>query len=291
MHHDIEVLRRFYYQRSLGRVVQRILRDRLAERWPPESCHGMNVAGYGFAAPMLRPYLATARRVTALAPDRARGLQEAAVPVNTPRGAGRRERRMVRATLLLVTCAAMLGGCAAVRSAAAEAEDPRVQLSEGVAALAEQEYLRARGLLEPLMRERPGDALGQQAWLALIALELDARNPNRRLWAAADLAGRLLSGAPAEPWITPVAESYYLLALELGAAEDRAAQGARTEAPGAALPALPRETVPQRVGRVTSERDQARRQAEQLQQQLATRDRELRETRQELERIRRTIRP
>ena len=68
MHHDIEDLRRFYYQRALGRVVQRILRDRLMSRWMPDSCTGMNVAGFGFAAPMLRPYLTTARRVTALMP-------------------------------------------------------------------------------------------------------------------------------------------------------------------------------------------------------------------------------
>jgi hypothetical protein len=43
--------------------------------------------------------------------------------------------------------------------------------------------------------------------------------------------------------------------------------------------------------RLTAERDQARRQAEQVQQQLNTRERELRETRAELERIKRTIRP
>lgn len=68
MHHDIDDLRRFYYQRALGRVVQRVLRDRLTERWNPDSCTGMSIAGYGFAAPMLRPYLTTARRVTALMP-------------------------------------------------------------------------------------------------------------------------------------------------------------------------------------------------------------------------------
>ena len=68
MHHDITDLRRFYYQRALGRVVQRILRNRLCALWPPEGCKGMNVAGYGFAAPMLRPYLPHARRVTALMP-------------------------------------------------------------------------------------------------------------------------------------------------------------------------------------------------------------------------------
>lgn len=68
MHHDIDELRRFYYQRALGRVVQRILRDRLTGRWRPAGTTGMNVVGYGFAAPMLRPYLEHARRVTALMP-------------------------------------------------------------------------------------------------------------------------------------------------------------------------------------------------------------------------------
>lgn len=68
MHHSVQDLRRFYYERPLGRVVQRILRDRLTARWPAQGCQGMNVAGYGFAAPLLRPYLATARRVSALMP-------------------------------------------------------------------------------------------------------------------------------------------------------------------------------------------------------------------------------
>ncbi|TRW95719.1 methyltransferase domain-containing protein [Paracoccus sp. M683] len=68
MHHDIADLQRFYYQRSIGRVVQRVLRDRLLARWPAAQAQGMAVAGFGFAAPMLRPYLTHARRVTALMP-------------------------------------------------------------------------------------------------------------------------------------------------------------------------------------------------------------------------------
>ena len=68
MHHDVADLRSFYYDRALGRVVQRILRERLTTLWPPLRTTGMTVAGYGFAAPLLRPYLAHARRVTALMP-------------------------------------------------------------------------------------------------------------------------------------------------------------------------------------------------------------------------------
>lgn len=68
MHQDVVDLKGFYYSRALGRVVQRILRDRMLEYWPAEQLAGMTVAGYGFAAPLLRPYLARARRVTALMP-------------------------------------------------------------------------------------------------------------------------------------------------------------------------------------------------------------------------------
>ncbi|MDO5621351.1 MAG: hypothetical protein Q4G24_07770 [Paracoccus sp. (in: a-proteobacteria)] len=68
MYQDVIALRRFYYQTALGRMVQRILRDRLTAWWPPESLRQMSVAGFGFAAPMLRPYLEPARRVIALMP-------------------------------------------------------------------------------------------------------------------------------------------------------------------------------------------------------------------------------
>jgi hypothetical protein len=195
--------------------------------------------------------------------------------------------------MLLLLGTVGLSGCAAV--AAIRGDNPRDQLEAGAAAVVAQEYLRARGLLEPLYYDRPLETVGQTALLVLLAAELDNRNPDRRLWAAADMAGRLLAGEPAEPWMVPLGETYYLLAMELGAAEERiaAAESARATAESRArqLPASTQESVPARVGRVTTERDQARRQVDQLQQQLATRERELRETRAELERIKRTIRP
>jgi hypothetical protein len=159
-----------------------------------------------------------------------------------------------------------------------------------------QEYLRARGLLEPLFYEQPDRPLAHQAMLVLVAAELDNRNPDRRLWAAADMAERLLLLDTVDPWQIPLAETFYLLAMELGAAEQRIAQ-AESERDAAeararrSLPATTRESVPAQIGRITSERDQHRRRAEQLETQLAERDRQLRETRQELERVRRTIRP
>jgi hypothetical protein len=201
--------------------------------------------------------------------------------------------------MLIVLSTMGLSGCAAV--GAIRGESPRAQLEAGAAAVEAQEYLRARGLLDPLYYGRPSDPVGQMALLVLIAAELDNRNPERRLWAAADMAGRMLANEATEPWMVPLAETYYLVAMELGAAEERvaaaesaraAAESARASAESARrLPATTQESVPARVGRITSDRDQARRQVEQLQQQLATRDRELRETRAELERIKRTIRP
>lgn len=201
---------------------------------------------------------------------------------------------MTRAALLLLLSMAGATGCAAIASI--RGEDPRVQLAAGAAALEAQEYLRARGLLEPLFYGGPEGLIGQQALLLLLAGELDNRNPSRRLWAAADLATRFLTSEPADPWLVPLAETFYLLSMELGAAEERIARAETAAATAeqrarASLPASTQESVPARLGRVTTERDQARRQLADVQQQLTTRERELRETRAELERIKRTIRP
>lgn len=66
MHLDVLDLRNFYYRTQLGRVAQRGIRDQLVALWPPMV--GQTVAGFGFAVPLLRPYLADARRVIAMMP-------------------------------------------------------------------------------------------------------------------------------------------------------------------------------------------------------------------------------
>ena len=68
MHLDVRDLRNFYYRTALGRAAQRAIRDRVVEIWPPAQCAGMTVAGFGFAVPLLRPWLGTARRVIGLMP-------------------------------------------------------------------------------------------------------------------------------------------------------------------------------------------------------------------------------
>ena len=66
MHLDVLDLRTFYYRTRLGRTAQRAIRDQVLRMWP--DAKGMSVVGFGFAAPLLRPYLATARRVISLMP-------------------------------------------------------------------------------------------------------------------------------------------------------------------------------------------------------------------------------
>ncbi|UOA28097.1 methyltransferase domain-containing protein [Pseudosulfitobacter sp. DSM 107133] len=66
MHLDVQDLRNFYYRSALGRAAQKSLRGRMLELWP--EAKGQTVAGYGFAVPLLRPYLQDARRVMALMP-------------------------------------------------------------------------------------------------------------------------------------------------------------------------------------------------------------------------------
>ncbi|WP_293576140.1 methyltransferase domain-containing protein [Phaeobacter sp.] len=66
MHLDVQDLRNFYYRSTLGRSVQASIRGRLLDIWPEAA--GQAVAGFGFAAPLLRPYLPDARRVIALMP-------------------------------------------------------------------------------------------------------------------------------------------------------------------------------------------------------------------------------
>ncbi|SFR58415.1 class I SAM-dependent methyltransferase [Litoreibacter janthinus] len=66
MHLDVQDLKKFYYRTGLGRVAQRAVRDQVRDFWPDTK--GQTVVGYGFAAPLLRPFIGEARRVIALMP-------------------------------------------------------------------------------------------------------------------------------------------------------------------------------------------------------------------------------
>jgi SAM-dependent methyltransferase len=66
MHLDVQDLRNFYYRSALGRAAQGVVRDQLRRMWPDVT--GQTVVGFGFAVPLLRPFLAEARRVIGLMP-------------------------------------------------------------------------------------------------------------------------------------------------------------------------------------------------------------------------------
>ncbi len=66
MHLDVKDLRNFYYRSALGRAAQRVVRENVLGFWP--EAKGQTVAGFGFAVPLLRPYLQNARRVIGLMP-------------------------------------------------------------------------------------------------------------------------------------------------------------------------------------------------------------------------------
>jgi SAM-dependent methyltransferase len=66
MHLDVHDLRNFYYRSTLGRAAQKSVRDALLGLWP--EAQGQTVLGFGFAVPLLRPYLRDSRRVIGLMP-------------------------------------------------------------------------------------------------------------------------------------------------------------------------------------------------------------------------------
>ncbi|QBX99680.1 methyltransferase domain-containing protein [Rhodophyticola sp. CCM32] len=66
MHLDVLDLRQFYYRTRLGRIAQKAVRDQMLTFWPDGK--GLTMAGFGFAVPLLRPYLPDARRVIGLMP-------------------------------------------------------------------------------------------------------------------------------------------------------------------------------------------------------------------------------
>jgi peptidoglycan hydrolase CwlO-like protein len=191
---------------------------------------------------------------------------------------------------LILGLTAVLSSCA-VLSGVGE-PDAEAELDRGLTALRAREYDDARRILEPVYQSSWQQPVGQEALLALAAMELDPRNPERRLWAGADLAGRLLSIPQASAADVPVAETLYLLAVELGAAEERIARAdsvTQAAEDRSRRPTSSVLSVPARMAKLQSERDGLSRRNEQLQATLKTRDKELADAKQELERIKKTL--
>ncbi len=68
MHLDARDLKKFYLRTGLGRAARGFIRAAVQDLWPSDGLKGQTVVGFGFATPLLRPYLEPARRVIALMP-------------------------------------------------------------------------------------------------------------------------------------------------------------------------------------------------------------------------------
>ena len=202
-----------------------------------------------------------------------------------------RFRALATGALVLV-----IPACATVGSLLEDRADER--FARGMTALRAGDYVTANSELGFVAERYGSENIGQQALLIVSALEMDPRNPKRRLALGSELAAAYLRVEEAPAWTAPLAETLYLLALELGAAEERVAQAeaekAQAERKAAEtnnLPRLPQtsSTVPTRLREVREERDRMGKRVEQLEAQLADRENKLAEKEKELERIRKTL--
>ena len=190
---------------------------------------------------------------------------------------------MKRGSIWALALAGLLTGCAALQGALGSRGGDR--LEEALAALARGDYPSAQEGLSWVAQHDVDDDHRREALLALAALELDPRNPARRIAVGTDVAASYLSLQETDAWTIPVAQTMYLLGLELGAAEERVEKAERAaERAAARLPSLPGPSVSARMRNVEQERDR-------LKARVETLEKELSEKNQELERIRKTIRP
>ena len=182
-----------------------------------------------------------------------------------------------------VAIASLLLGCATLKAPLETRGEKRFE--DGLSALGRGDYRVAHEHLAWVAQHYGHESYGQQALLTLAAMEMDPRNPTRRITVGTDVAAGYLRLPEKAPWTQPVAQTLYLLGLELGAAEERAERAERqAERTPAKLPNLPGPTVTSKLRSVEQERDKLARRVDALEKQLAEKE-------QELERIKKTIRP
>ncbi len=190
---------------------------------------------------------------------------------------------MKRRSIWAVAFAGLLLGCATLKGPLESRGEKR--LEEALEALARGDYRTAHEGLSWVAEHDADDRHGQQAVLTLAALEMDPRNPARRIAVGADVAATYLRMSETPAWTLPVAQTFYLLGLELGSAEDRVERAEReAERAAARLPALPGPSVAARIRAIEQERDRLAKRVTDLEKQLS-------EQEQELQRIKKTIRP
>ena len=167
--------------------------------------------------------------------------------------------------------------------------DPERRFEQALADLSTGNLARAQEHLHSVATNHARERIGRKALLVLVAAELDPRNPERRLWAAADMSARLLSPTGEPEWAEPIAETLYLLSLELGANEERIARAEAARDSAEALPKLPGPSFVAQMDALRAQRDSLRRRTVALEQSVSAKETELKEKDQELQRILKTL--
>ncbi|HEX9106355.1 MAG TPA: hypothetical protein VF832_03995 [Longimicrobiales bacterium] len=176
---------------------------------------------------------------------------------------------------------------------------PEQRLARALAVLDSGQYAPATQELQALAQGYAGLPLGRQALLSAAAAELDPRNPDRQLDRGAALMSQYLESSAEGDWSHPVAQTLYLLSLELGATVERAQQAeadaarARAQATRARadLPQLPGAPVTARMADLERDRDRLAARVHELEAGTAQLQKQLADSLQELKRVRRTLRP
>jgi hypothetical protein len=189
----------------------------------------------------------------------------------------REAEKMRRATLLVTAVACISVGCSSLWRGGGDN-----RFDAGVRALVMGNYAGARSDLSWVAQNNQRTEEGQRALLILAALEMDPRNPNRRIDAGAELSASFLRLPTREEWLEPIAQTLYLVGIELGVAEQRVEQAEQQRK--RELPKLPGPTVSARIKNIEQERDRLAKRVSTLEEQLAEKDREL-------QRIKKTIKP
>ncbi len=173
---------------------------------------------------------------------------------------------------------------------------PEERLQEALAVLDSGDYAGATRQLLALSQTNPNTAVGRAALLSAAAAELDPRNPDRQLDQGATLLAMYLQRSPPNDWTEHAVESFYLLAQEVGASSERieqaqaAAARARAEA-SSRVPRLPGAPLSQRLEDVQRDRDRLAARVKELEAASVDLRKQFADTLQELQRIRRTLRP
>jgi len=194
---------------------------------------------------------------------------------------------MIRMRWFGIALALAVAGCATLRPGGG---DPGRSLDAGLRALAVGDYVTARSHLDRAGLDPNGGDAGRRALLLGTLAQLDPRNPDRDFGVAAQRAAALRRDAADVSWTGMAGEVLVELSAELSGTRARIRRADQDRHAAVTAAILARAAFDARVAVLTGQRDFARRQAAELEDTLAARDKELKEKTQELERIRRTIR-